>query len=909
MTRLTGLPGNIPTGTPVQVTLHWEVPYRDPARGATPNILTAQYDWNDGKYKTGGVELSFVHPRPNYPDPALPGALVAAYTIGTGPAAARPRYVLQGHETAVGELDMRVNPTATQVIAAQSLLDIITAAQGIPAQLSQLNTATAAANAAALNANAARVEIEEMLPEARAIVDASADVMAAAAARPDVEAAAALLPDLTDAKTQAAADHTRAVQDQADIAQAQAANDAAVAQAVSDAAAAAGLIPTTATSTTLPNGAGNYRITTGAEAGQVWTRATAGATPTRSAGLETASPLYTRRVTTRNLIADGLNPTTQQSALKWQTSSGYVVPETVTTGGPLGYGYARNPVGAKINATMLPYGTAPLPKVVGTGIKVRLLIKQASGHWFVVTMAERNAGGTITYTNLISHVTPTKKIGTYNGYDVYEASLTWRGDTVDWSLNCAVNYQPSATGQSEFGGLWTVRADEEFADWPRVSPVLDPVYNNLDYLSESQIRAALYTPSTQPVPTAATAPAPAYLYGVGDLAIMGYVRKYMATGDVEFLRSAVPYVNGIISIRDDNRSPQRVDFTGIVRKLWGTDYFQSVTDGVISGSAGTNPPHPGVNQHWQVHTGVICWALLRYAEVVSWIPNISSTAPDINTAATNAKAAALEALHEWDGQFATETHATNTDPSPMLAGEGRWFVKYNSSLPTAQRDGYAYVPGGTELPFNMDCMMAAAVYVAARVTRGTADARSAESAAFLDKADRVMRRLKRSLFQRAGYTGYHYQRQGTWFASGYTNGQAGSPGALGTTAILSISPPPFSGAQFVGEDTSHLMHTLRGIAECVQTTDTPIFTPDDLAGLGRTLTYYWPNWFKQRQDYLETPTKNYPQGANTTPVTNGMEWSLMPLDPRARGTLRQWYAQGMVNREAWAASLRLAGII
>jgi hypothetical protein len=123
----------------VRVTLHWEVPYRDPARGATPNVLTATYDWADGKYKIGGTEMAFVHPRPDQPDPALKGSLVAAYTIGTGAGAARPRYVLQAHETAPGELDMRVDPSPTQVIAAQSLLSIIAAAQDIPTKIAQVD--------------------------------------------------------------------------------------------------------------------------------------------------------------------------------------------------------------------------------------------------------------------------------------------------------------------------------------------------------------------------------------------------------------------------------------------------------------------------------------------------------------------------------------------------------------------------------------------------------------------------------------------------------------------------------------------------------------------------------------------------------------------------------------------------
>ncbi|WP_189058590.1 hypothetical protein [Deinococcus daejeonensis] len=123
----------------MRVTLHWEVPYRDPARGATPSVLTATYDWADGKYKIGGTEMAFVHPRPDQPDPALKGSLVAAYTIGTGAGAARPRYVLQAHETAPGELDMRVDPSPTQVIAAQSLLSIIAAAQDIPTKIAQVD--------------------------------------------------------------------------------------------------------------------------------------------------------------------------------------------------------------------------------------------------------------------------------------------------------------------------------------------------------------------------------------------------------------------------------------------------------------------------------------------------------------------------------------------------------------------------------------------------------------------------------------------------------------------------------------------------------------------------------------------------------------------------------------------------
>ncbi|PIG98943.1 hypothetical protein AMD26_006735 [Deinococcus sp. UR1] len=116
----------MPAGTALNVRLIWDVPLQGAGRGLSPKHRDATYDWATGKYMDGQAELTFPHPRAGQNDNALRGPLVAVYTIGTGPLSQTARYPLQAYETSPGELDITVDPNPATVVAAQTLIDLIT---------------------------------------------------------------------------------------------------------------------------------------------------------------------------------------------------------------------------------------------------------------------------------------------------------------------------------------------------------------------------------------------------------------------------------------------------------------------------------------------------------------------------------------------------------------------------------------------------------------------------------------------------------------------------------------------------------------------------------------------------------------------------------------------------------------
>lgn len=243
MTTLKGHP-DVPAGTALNVRLIWDVPLQGAGRGLSPKHRDATYDWSTGKYMDGQAELTFPHPRAGQNDNALRGPLVAVYTIGTGPLSQTARYPLQAYETAPGELDITVDPNPATVVAAQTLIDLIT------------------------GADVARTQAEEA---AQRVNDAILDL---------------------SAERQAVADII------ADTAQQQATNNA-------NSAAFQGAAPI-ASVAALPATPGHYYVTDGPEATQRWQRMADG-TATRRRDLEAVPKSVLPRVYARGFGVDAIN--------------------------------------------------------------------------------------------------------------------------------------------------------------------------------------------------------------------------------------------------------------------------------------------------------------------------------------------------------------------------------------------------------------------------------------------------------------------------------------------------------------------------------------------------------------------------------------------------------------------------
>ncbi|MFT2719747.1 polysaccharide deacetylase family protein [Deinococcus sp. A31D244] len=161
MTTLKGHP-DVPAGTALNVRLIWDVPLQGAGRGLSPKHRDATYDWNTGKYMDGQAELTFPHPRVGQNDNALRGPLVAVYTIGTGPLSQTARYPLQAYETAAGELDITVDPNPATVVAAQTLIDLIT---GADVARTQAEEAAQRVNDAILDLSAERQAVADSVAD------------------------------------------------------------------------------------------------------------------------------------------------------------------------------------------------------------------------------------------------------------------------------------------------------------------------------------------------------------------------------------------------------------------------------------------------------------------------------------------------------------------------------------------------------------------------------------------------------------------------------------------------------------------------------------------------------------------------------------------------------------------------
>ncbi|GHG21413.1 hypothetical protein GCM10017784_11120 [Deinococcus indicus] len=161
MTTLKGHP-DVPAGTALNVRLIWDVPLQGAGRGLSPKHRDATYDWSTGKYMDGQTELTFPHPRAGQNDNALRGPLVAVYTIGTGPLSQTARYPLQAYETAPGELDITVDPNPATVVAAQTLIDLIT---GADVARTQAEEAAQRVNDAILDLSAERQAVADIIAD------------------------------------------------------------------------------------------------------------------------------------------------------------------------------------------------------------------------------------------------------------------------------------------------------------------------------------------------------------------------------------------------------------------------------------------------------------------------------------------------------------------------------------------------------------------------------------------------------------------------------------------------------------------------------------------------------------------------------------------------------------------------
>jgi hypothetical protein len=590
-----------------------------------------------------------------------------------------------------------------------------------------------------------------------------------------------------------------------------------------------------------------------------------------------------------NLIPEGLDATNNRVFSQVTTGGTYFAAVSGPIG-PFGNPVLQTQDGKAVQAVSGRTGMPWFP-VNSASVKCRFYVPPGAGHNIAANVVERNAALTQTTTQICSHLTTTRKIGTLTSpagtFDVYEWTVTWKPDSIEWSMYASLNYT-SLAGITLWAGMWAIPGDQNFADPGIVYNRKIPSYGIPDPFISTQIQAALDAPSVYTPPTPSSPAAYLRMFGANDTGIMIDVYDWTATGNTAYLTRTIPLLDAYRDLRDDKLATPLVDFTGVVRKAWGADAYQSLTDGVYaSGTNLASPPHPGVIAHWPLHMAATVWPALRWVEAVNNSKTVDAT---LVTKAAEVKIWALEALHEFDSQFATETHITNTDPNPLQAGEGRYFLKYDPSKAGALREGYLYVPGSTELPLNMDMFVAAALYVAARVTRGTANTASAESLEFLNKADRILRRYKRSLYRGIGFLGSYYSRQGTWVASGYTASTSGSPSFNGWTGYTTIAAGA-SGSQTVGEDSDHMCYNLRAIAEYRKTSQNVILTQDDLNGIAGQFFAFWPHWSAQRaRYYLDTPTGVYLNNLTLVAGPPDAIWAeLADVEPRIAKWLREWY--------------------
>lgn len=620
-------------------------------------------------------------------------------------------------------------------------------------------------------------------------------------------------------------------------------------------------------------------------------------------GIPTA-PL--KKLTYTSLIPDGGRPT-RGVWLKVKPGGSYG-PLVVGPPGPLGSATALNTEGRWLSLDANP-DTLPLP-AGRAGIILRAYLKPAPGHnWNVRVVPYNAAGGAINSgTVVLSHAVASTPVGTLDDHNVYEATFTdWHADAVAYNLQINLNFT-NLTGQSSLAGVNVIPVYLAFADDRAMqSPPAASVFE------AAAIGGELAKPGGYTLPTETDLPT-TYFFLKPELGVAGDVYAFHATRDWAMLQRAQPMITALLALRDDRRTTPWADFRGIVRKSWSTDQFQPTPDGNMWGTRNVTatPPHPGVRVNFHLHTGLIVYPILLWCEAVLNAP----TAPAaLTTAANTYLAACLEALHDFDAQFATETHVTNTETNggagatsgKLLALEGRYFMAYDSAQPVASREGYSYLPGGVEVPINQDCAMVAALYVAYRLTRGLGSSPTAEATEFKNKADRIMRRFKRMLYSLDGYTGWRYQRGFTWMNTVWDTTTANAPYAMGWSAYTNS----LNNSQRIGDDIGHATYVLRAVRECFQTSN--VLTTDEVAGIARTLmSGYWASGNNQRRFYLDTtePYSSGRSGVDNVPQTALLEWApFCGFDRRIAGVLREWYDQGRINRPLTAGMLKAQGII
>lgn len=617
------------------------------------------------------------------------------------------------------------------------------------------------------------------------------------------------------------------------------------------------------------------------------------------------TPTTLQNTATVNLLPEGNDVLVHGGGLQPYKGTAYVPP--VRGGkGPLGGDIAMNTDGGWSAWTVLP-NVLPVP-ATGETVKVRIYMKPLAGHQNNVRLNPITKNQTElfgTESSGITITTATATVGTTaDGFGIYEfTSKTWPADCLGFIIAVNLNFTKLA-GQSQLGGVivtpssQTVRKDTALPTMPR---------GPRSGLSEREISQEIDNASFYAIPTEASK-LTEYCFDTAQVGIWADVQSFRASSNYNYLLRSMPMIDAIIALRDDRRSSARADFRGIVRPLWGTDQFQPRTDGDLYAVRDINavPLHPGVYVHFPLHQALLVHPILLWIEAVRGSQAMPAT---LTTAATTYLTRCLEVIdHLCANNYASSTHETNTDPSPMLAGEGRFFMTYDSSQPVANREGYSYLAGGIEMPINMDSQVSAALYAAYRLTRGTGTAAATAAAGYKDKADSIMRRVKRSLYSMEGFTGWRYTRLGTWQQTPWTTtSPANNPYLKGWSRYTN----PATNATAYGEDWDHITISLRGIRECWHTSN--IFTQEEVTGMARSiLGAYWLHPQSMRSYYMPTPELFW---SRTTGISNApgitspeLAW-LTAYDTRLSGLLREWYASGRFNRRYAAGHLRAHGIL
>ncbi|GGO32739.1 hypothetical protein [Deinococcus humi] len=619
------------------------------------------------------------------------------------------------------------------------------------------------------------------------------------------------------------------------------------------------------------------------------------------------TPAYAGRLATENMLPDGGNLGLFGAGLKFNVGANWT-PPVQGTPGPLGGKSILNTPGGWLALNTL---RDPISLPANRGpVKVWVYAKFLAGHSNNIYITVINSAGQELLSSaegatIASLSSTTPKVGTTSdGYGIYEitSKATWPADAVAFGIQLNLNFTKAA-GQSEVGGVLIFPA----ASVPADPSVINPVSRGQRAgYGEEDVRRELYATQPYVLPTASQR-LYEWVFDLGVVNVQSDVYAFKVTTDFDMLRRSIPLIDAALALRDDRRSPVTPDFMGVTRPLWGTDSFQPSVDGnMYSARVLASPPHPGVLVHYPLHQALLIYPILLWVEAVE---QSQFTPTDLTAKAASYKTLALESLHALDDLYADSTHATNTDNS-LLAGEGRYFMRFNTAATGGMRDGYSYIPGGIECPINMDATVAAALFVAYRLTRGFGISPTPEATGFMTKALGIMRRIKRDLYVMDGVHVWHYTRRGTWQNLAWTTTTpVVNPYTSGWTGYTSNSANLIG----YGEDFGHVSGTLRGIKECVETAGS-VFTRDEVAGMSRTImSIYWSTPRFMRSFYLPTLEQGWNKGLTAVdhkvpPFAPDLSWPAQ-FDARLAQQLREWYATGFLTRRYAVGIMRWHGLL